>query len=193
MSSFSATNIIKRRGTCTSASARRRKFKLQRRASLRVSADEEDDEAAAAPKKLLLTKEQSALLEGRFKEHTTLNPVQKQKQTPAKQLNLRPCQIEVWFHNRRARTKLKQTEVDCDFLMRCYEALTEENRRLQKELDEMKTLKFAAVPRPPPLFVQQCQRRLLFFCAAASPEPAIEKLPLTVLMMQWSLPVEGCR
>jgi hypothetical protein len=63
-------------------------------------ASEEDDDGGTR-KKLRLTKEQSALLEDRFKEHTTLNP--KQKQVLAKQLNLRPRQVEVWFQNRRAR------------------------------------------------------------------------------------------
>lgn len=110
-------------------------------------ASEEDDDGGTR-KKLRLTKEQSALLEDRFKEHTTLNP--KQKQALAKQLNLRPRQVEVWFQNRRARTKLKQTEVDCEFLKRCCETLTEENRRLQKELQELKALKFA----PPPHYMQ---------------------------------------
>ncbi|KAJ3674067.1 hypothetical protein LUZ60_006059 [Juncus effusus] len=112
----------------------------------RVSEEEEED--GGARKKLRLTKEQSALLEDRFKEHTTLNP--KQKLALAKQLNLRPRQVEVWFQNRRARTKLKQTEVDCEFLKRCCETLTEENRRLQKELQELKTLKFI----PSPLYMQ---------------------------------------
>ncbi|KAJ0967721.1 hypothetical protein J5N97_024638 [Dioscorea zingiberensis] len=109
--------------------------------SLRAS-DEEDD--GAARKKLRLTKEQSSLLEDRFKEHSTLNP--KQKQVLAKQLNLRPRQVEVWFQNRRARTKLKQTEVDCEVLKRCCEALTDENRRLQKELQELKAIKLSATP-----------------------------------------------
>lgn len=36
------------------------------------------------------------------------------------------------------RTKLKQTEVDCEVLKRCCETLTEENRRLQKELSELR-------------------------------------------------------
>jgi len=39
------------------------------------------------------------------------------------------------------RTKLKQTEVDCEYLKRCCETLTEENKRLQKELQELRALK----------------------------------------------------
>ncbi|RDY06916.1 Homeobox-leucine zipper protein HAT14, partial [Mucuna pruriens] len=99
----------------------------------------EDDENASTRKKLRLSKEQSAFLEDSFKEHTTLTP--KQKLALAKELNLRPRQVEVWFQNRRARTKLKQTEVDCEYLKRCCESLTEENRRLQKELQELRALK----------------------------------------------------
>ncbi|RDX82223.1 Homeobox-leucine zipper protein HAT14, partial [Mucuna pruriens] len=90
-------------------------------------------------KKLRLNKEQSAFLEESFKEHNTLNP--KQKLALAKQLHLRPRQVEVWFQNRRARTKLKQTEVDCEYLKRCCDTLREENRRLQKELQELRALK----------------------------------------------------
>ncbi len=41
------------------------------------------------------------------------------------------------------RTKLKQTEVDCEALKRCCKDLTEENRRLQKELQELRALKLA--------------------------------------------------
>ncbi|KAJ7975991.1 Homeobox associated leucine zipper protein [Quillaja saponaria] len=99
----------------------------------------DDDENGSTRKKLRLSKQQSAFLEESFKEHTTLNP--KQKLALAKQLNLRPRQVEVWFQNRRARTKLKQTEVDCEYLKRCCETLTEENRRLQKELQELRALK----------------------------------------------------
>ncbi|KAK7346863.1 hypothetical protein VNO80_21386 [Phaseolus coccineus] len=109
------------------------------RVSSRASDEEED--GTTARKKLRLTKEQSALLEESFKQHSTLNP--KQKQALAKQLSLRPRQVEVWFQNRRARTKLKQTEVDCEFLKKCCETLTDENRRLQKELQELKALKLA--------------------------------------------------
>uniref|UniRef100_A0A453CPZ0 Leucine zipper homeobox-associated domain-containing protein n=1 Tax=Aegilops tauschii subsp. strangulata TaxID=200361 RepID=A0A453CPZ0_AEGTS len=42
------------------------------------------------------------------------------------------------------RTKLKQTEVDCEFLKRCCETLTEENRRLQKEVQELRALKLVS-------------------------------------------------
>ncbi|KAM0949930.1 putative transcription factor homeobox-WOX family [Dioscorea sansibarensis] len=114
--------------------------------SVSKASDEDDD--GGAKKKLRLTKEQSCLLEDRFKEHSTLNP--KQKQALAKQLNLRPRQVEVWFQNRRARTKLKQTEVDCEVLKRCCEALTDENRRLKKELQELKSVNLAV----PPLYMQ---------------------------------------
>ncbi|CAD5181310.1 homeobox-leucine zipper protein HOX11-like isoform X2 [Musa acuminata AAA Group] len=106
------------------------------RASSIVSDEEEN---GLAKKKLRLSKEQSAFLEESFKEHNTLNP--KQKLALAKQLNLQPRQVEVWFQNRRARTKLKQTEVDCEYLKRCCQTLTEENRRLQKEVAELRALK----------------------------------------------------
>ncbi|KAK6149231.1 hypothetical protein DH2020_016756 [Rehmannia glutinosa] len=99
----------------------------------------DEEENGMARKKLRLSKEQSAFLEQSFKEHNTLNP--KQKLALAKHLNLRPRQVEVWFQNRRARTKLKQTEVDCEYLKRCCETLTEENRRLQKEVQELRALK----------------------------------------------------
>ena len=42
------------------------------------------------------------------------------------------------------RTKLKQTEVDCELLKRCCESLTEENRRLHKEVAELRALKVGA-------------------------------------------------
>ncbi|XP_068649559.1 homeobox-leucine zipper protein HOX11-like [Aristolochia californica] len=111
------------------------------RASSRCS---DEEEAGSTRKKLRLSKEQSCYLEESFKEHPTLNT--KQKLALAKQLNLRPRQVEVWFQNRRARTKLKQTEVDCEYLKRCCESLTEENRRLHKELQDLKALKIPTNP-----------------------------------------------
>ncbi|KFK22263.1 hypothetical protein AALP_AAs66747U001700 [Arabis alpina] len=104
-----------------------------------IISDEEDGDNSR--KKLRLSKDQSAILEETFKDHSTLNP--KQKQALAKQLGLRARQVEVWFQNRRARTKLKQTEVDCELLRRCCENLTEENRRLQKEVTELRALKLS--------------------------------------------------
>ncbi|XP_024379716.1 homeobox-leucine zipper protein HAT4 [Physcomitrium patens] len=118
-------------------------FDLERNATGEMSSrgGSDDEDEGTARKKLRLSKEQSALLEESFKEHSTLNP--KQKNALAKQLGLRPRQVEVWFQNRRARTKLKQTEVDCELLKRCVETLTEENRRLQKELQELRAIKVA--------------------------------------------------
>ncbi|KAE8679415.1 Homeobox-leucine zipper protein HAT14 [Hibiscus syriacus] len=103
------------------------------------ASDEDDELNGSTRKKLRLSKEQSAFLEESFKEHNTLNT--KQKLALAKELNLRPRQVEVWFQNRRARTKLKQTEVDCEYLKRCCGTLREENKRLQKELQELRALK----------------------------------------------------
>ncbi|KAK0586121.1 hypothetical protein LWI29_001393 [Acer saccharum] len=117
--------------------------------------DEEDGDTSR--KKLRLSKDQSAILEDSFKEHNTLNP--KQKQALAKQLGLRPRQVEVWFQNRRARTKLKQTEVDCEFLKRCCENLTEENRRLQKEVQELRALKLS-----PQFYMQMTPPTTLTMC-----------------------------
>ncbi|XP_062175612.1 homeobox-leucine zipper protein HAT3 [Alnus glutinosa] len=112
------------------------------RASCSRGSDDEDGAGGdTCRKKLRLSKEQSLVLEETFKEHNTLNP--KQKLALAKQLNLSPRQVEVWFQNRRARTKLKQTEVDCEYLKRCCENLTEENRRLQKEVQELRALKLS--------------------------------------------------
>ncbi|OEL18059.1 Homeobox-leucine zipper protein HOX19 [Dichanthelium oligosanthes] len=142
-------------------------------AAARACAGAEDDDDGSTRKKLRLTKEQSALLEDRFKEHSTLNP--KQKVALAKQLNLRPRQVEVWFQNRRARTKLKQTEVDCELLKRCCESLTEENRRLQRELQELRALKFAPPPAPQPSAATPA--------TAAVPAPFYMQLPAATLTL----------
>ncbi|KAI8548510.1 hypothetical protein RHMOL_Rhmol07G0278800 [Rhododendron molle] len=109
--------------------------------------DQDLEEGSAARKKLRLSKEQSVVLEDRFKEQSSLNP--KQKQTLAKQLNLQPRQVEVWFQNRRARTKLKQTEVECELLRKCCDTLTDENKRLRNEIQELKALK-----KTVPLYMQ---------------------------------------
>nr|GLL26399.1 homeobox-leucine zipper protein HAT22-like [Ipomoea trifida] len=104
-----------------------------------ISDEEEYDDGCNIRKKHRLSKSQSALLEQSFRQHTTLNPVQKQQL--ARELNLRPRQVEVWFQNRRARTKLKQIEADYELLKKCCQTLTDENRRLKKEVQELKALK----------------------------------------------------
>ncbi|XP_028774103.1 homeobox-leucine zipper protein HAT22-like [Neltuma alba] len=115
--------------------------------SLKTRIDEEEDEKSdhrnSCRKKLRLTQEQSAMLEDSFKLHSSLNPLQKQEL--AHRLNLKPRQIEVWFQNRRARKKLKQTEVDCELLRKCCENLRNENRRLKKEVEELRALKNGTV------------------------------------------------
>ncbi|VAH98420.1 homeobox-leucine zipper protein HOX2-like [Triticum dicoccoides] len=106
-----------------------------------ATGSDEDDDGAGGRKKLRLSKDQAAVLEECFKMHSTLNP--KQKTALANRLGLRPRQVEVWFQNRRARTKLKQTEVDCEYMKRWCEQLAEQNRRLEKEVAELRALKAA--------------------------------------------------
>ncbi|KAI4330725.1 hypothetical protein MLD38_028984 [Melastoma candidum] len=136
--SFSSGRAVKREREASSGDDAENE-----RVSSKASDEEEDLGGGGdrARKKLRLTKDQSALLEESFKQHVTLNP--KQKHALARQLNLRPRQVEVWFQNRRARTKLKQTEADCEFLKKCCEKLNDANRRLQKELQELKALKLS--------------------------------------------------
>ena len=44
------------------------------------------------------------------------------------------------------RTKLKQTEVGCEYLKRCCETLAQENRRLHREVAELRALRTAPYP-----------------------------------------------
>ncbi|CAK9157934.1 unnamed protein product [Ilex paraguariensis] len=61
-------------------------------------------------------------------------------------------------------TKLKQTEVDCELLKKCCEKLTEENRKLHKELQQLKAVKLS------PPFYMQLQAATLTMC------PSCEKI-----------------
>ncbi|KAG7972699.1 hypothetical protein I3843_07G196500 [Carya illinoinensis] len=118
-------------------------------------------------RKLRLTKEQSISLEDSFKLHSTLNPAQ--KQILAEQLNLKPRQVEVWFQNKRARTKLKQTEVDHEFLKKWCESLGDENRRLKKELQELRSVKVGSGPSP--LYIQLQKAATLRMCPSCGKNP----------------------
>ncbi|RRT33487.1 hypothetical protein BHE74_00049464 [Ensete ventricosum] len=78
------------------------------------------------------------------------------------------------------RTKLKQTEVDCEFLKRCCETLTEENRRLQKEVQELRALKVSPqlyMHMTPPTTLTMCpscQRVSNSATTASTPSPATD-------------------
>ncbi|XP_075499041.1 homeobox-leucine zipper protein HOX19-like [Primulina tabacum] len=99
-------------------------------------------------KKLRLSKEQITFLEDSFGQHSTLTMAQ--KQALAEKLNLKSRQVEVWFQNRRARTKLKQIERDCEFLKKKFERLSDENRRLHNQLLEFSSAaKMEKIPPPP--------------------------------------------
>ncbi|GFP83512.1 homeobox-leucine zipper protein athb-17 [Phtheirospermum japonicum] len=118
--------------------------------------EEEEEESPnnggpAPRKKLRLTKEQSRLLEESFRQNQTLNL--KQKEILAEQLHLKQRQVEVWFQNRRARSKLKQTEMECEYLKRWFGSLTEQNRKLQKEVEELRAVKL-----PPASTLTMCPR-----------------------------------
>ncbi|PWZ19729.1 Homeobox-leucine zipper protein HOX18 [Zea mays] len=109
----------------------------RKRHKIVVTADEDGRQSphGGARKKLRLTKAQSTLLEDTFRAHNILSHAQKQEL--ARQVNLSARQVEVWFQNRRARTKLKQTEADCEVLKRYCERLTGENQRLRLELAQL--------------------------------------------------------
>ncbi|VFQ74113.1 unnamed protein product [Cuscuta campestris] len=138
--------------------------------------DEEENGGGLGRKKLRLTTEQAAFLEQSFKEQNTLNP--KQKVALAKLLNLRPRQVEVWFQNRRARIKLKQTEVDCEHLKRCCERLKEDNKRLQKELHELRALHAASFyVNLPPTTLTMCPSCERVSSSSTAPGAGIHQSP----------------
>jgi hypothetical protein len=69
------------------------------------------------------------------------------------------------------RTKLKQTEVDCEILKRCCESLTGENQRLKHELAQLQRSSAAAG-----LYVQFPRGTA---AAAASVCPSCDKVTVT--------------
>lgn len=113
-----------------------------------------DDSCVHQPeKKRRLTLQQVKFLEKSFELENKLEPDRKVQL--AKDLNLQPRQVAVWFQNRRARWKTKQLEKDYaalklnydslkaefDSLMREKEQLQEEVRLLTTKLEETPTTK----------------------------------------------------
>ena len=54
------------------------------------------------------------------------------------------------------RSKLKHTEMECEYLKRCFGSLKEQNRLLQKEVEELRALK--AVPASILTMCPRCER-----------------------------------
>ncbi|KAJ6912120.1 hypothetical protein NC651_014710 [Populus alba x Populus x berolinensis] len=96
-------------------------------------------------KKLRLTKDQSSYLEESFRRHPALNP----NRSEGKNLHSSVCAFRAllsFFHWFLFGTKLKQTEADCEFLKKCCESLSNENRRLKRELQELRSQKTGRSP-----------------------------------------------
>ncbi|XP_066324931.1 putative homeobox-leucine zipper protein HOX26 [Miscanthus floridulus] len=94
------------------------------------------DGGGGGRKKLRLTAAQATMLEDSFRAHNILSHGEKQEL--ARRVGLSARQVEVWFQNRRARTKLKQTEVDCDLLRSWCDRLTDDNARLRRDLADLR-------------------------------------------------------
>ncbi|KAJ1277906.1 hypothetical protein BS78_04G038600 [Paspalum vaginatum] len=96
----------------------------------------DDGDCGGGRKKLRLTAEQARMLEDSFRAHNILSHAEKHEL--ARRVGLSARQVEVWFQNRRARTKLKQTEVDCELLRSWCDRLADENARLRGDLAELR-------------------------------------------------------
>lgn len=87
-------------------------------------------------KKRRLTVDQVQFLERSFEVENKLEPDRKVQL--AKELNLQPRQVAIWFQNRRARYKTKQLEKDYDFLKASYDKLKVDCGSLEKENEKLK-------------------------------------------------------
>ncbi len=81
------------------------------------------------------------------------------------------------------RTKLKQTEMECEYLKRCFGSLTEENRRLQREVEELRAMRVAPPTVLSPHTRQPLPASALTMCprceriTAATGPPAVRPPP----------------
>ncbi|KAF3325017.1 homeobox-leucine zipper protein ATHB-12-like protein [Carex littledalei] len=94
---------------------------------------------ARGDKKRRFSEDQIKSLESMFQTQTKLEP--RQKLQLAKELNLEPRQVAIWFQNKRARWKSKQLEreysslkADYDFLLSSFESLKQEKQVLLNQL-----------------------------------------------------------
>jgi len=100
-------------------------------------ADDDLDEGLHHPeKKRRLTANQVQFLEKSFEVENKLDP--ERKIQLAKDLDLQPRQVAIWFQNRRARWKTKQLEKDYETLKSSYNALKADYDSLIKEKDKLK-------------------------------------------------------
>lgn len=86
----------------------------------------DNDVSHAVEKKRRLSFDQVRSLERSFEVENKLEP--ERKMQLARELNLQPRQVAVWFQNRRARWKIKQLERD-------YEMLNSEFTKLKADLE----------------------------------------------------------
>lgn len=88
-------------------------------------------------KKHRLSIDQVRFLEKNFVEDNRLEPERKIKL--AKELNLQPRQITIWFQNRRARSRTKQLETDYETLHENYTKLKDDYDNILKENERLKS------------------------------------------------------
>ncbi|KAG0465468.1 hypothetical protein HPP92_019632 [Vanilla planifolia] len=103
---------------------------------------EQEMEGYLHQKKRRLAAKQVQFLERSFEVENKLDPDRKIQL--ARELDLQPRQVAIWFQNRRARWKTKQLEKDFDnlkenynSLMAEYEKLVNEKERLQSEVTHL--------------------------------------------------------
>jgi homeobox-leucine zipper protein len=87
----------------------------------------------AGEKKRRLNGEQVRGLERSFEMASKLDPEQKERL--ARDLGLQPCQVSVWFQNRRARSKTKNLERDYAALRQSFDALRADHDALRRHKD----------------------------------------------------------
>ncbi|KAF7845066.1 homeobox-leucine zipper protein HAT3 [Senna tora] len=146
-------------------------------------------------KKLRLSKEQSLVLEETFKEHHTLSTVSSSsgisvnswmpKATKAGIGNTAESEGKaggsvVSKPKGKVRTKLKKNEMDFEYLKRCCELLTIENRRLQKEVQELRALKLS-----PQMYMHMNPPTTLTMC------PSCERVAVSSTSPSTSLAIGG--